>query len=379
MRQQFACYAVSSCQFVPSAQILGMFVRAWLPLFVLIFALSTRTASAQHERLQVRVVASNGIPLSGALVALVDQQNAVVAEGLSSEAGTRTLSAAPGTYRVRVRRIGYQPFFSDAVTLPRSSELVIKVDDRKVVLSAMVIKANTKCGKFDKDNDQLALVWEEISKALLSSKLTIADLNNLARARVYRTQTDAAGTVLKSDTTYVSIHDRAPFSAIDPAILARDGYVTGNVRIGWTYFGVDESILLSPAFSATHCFHLTKDKSRSGQLGMAFEPVPGQKNADVEGILWIDEKASELRDIVFTFTNAGLLTKFHAGGSTQFRRLPSGAWIVQEWKLRAPNLLIVNQFMRGESVSVSGYSEDGGGVVMSSPADSVSGHEQTVL
>jgi hypothetical protein len=347
-----------------------MFARTRLFLLVLICAFSARSVCAQQAGLQVRVVASNGIPLSGALVALVDQQNVAIAEGLTGEAGTRTLSAGPGTYRVRVRRIGYQPFFSEAVTLPRSTELVVKVDDRKVVLSAMVIKANTQCGKFDKDNEQLALVWEEISKALLSSKLTSSDLENLARARIYRKQTNAGGIVVKSDTTYVSINDRAPFSAIDPAILARDGYVIGNPRKGWTYYGVDESILLSPAFSATHCFYLVKDKNnRPGQLGMAFEPVPGQKNADVRGILWVDEKASELRDIVFTFTNAGLLTKFLAGGSTQFRRLPSGAWIVQEWKLRAPNLIIMNQYMRGETVTVSGYSEDGGGVVVSSLAN----------
>ncbi|MBA3657362.1 MAG: carboxypeptidase regulatory-like domain-containing protein [Gemmatimonadaceae bacterium] len=320
-------------------------------------------AGAQ-ESLRVKVVAANGLPLSGALVALVDQSSTSFAEGLTGEAGTRTLSASPGTYRLRVRRIGYQPFFSDPVTLPRTGEFVVRVDDRRVVLSTMVISASTRCGKVDRDGEALASVWEEISKALRSSQLTTEDLTNLAQAKVYRKEFDEFGLVTRSDSILVPIGKQKPFSAIEPESLAKDGYVRGNQLKGWEYFGVDETVLLSGSFIATHCFRLRRDKARPGQVGLAFEPEEGRRKADVHGVLWVDENASELRDIEFSFTNAGLLTRFSANGQTKFQRLPSGAWIIQEWKLRAP-ILTIRPGAR-ERVVVTGYVEDGGGVVISS-------------
>jgi hypothetical protein len=36
--------------------------------------------------------------------------------------------------------------------------------------------------------------------------------------------------------------------------------------------------------------------------------------------------------------NAGPMTRYEAGGFTRFRRAPSGAWLVEEWKLTAPRL-----------------------------------------
>ncbi len=321
------------------------------------------SAPAQ-ESLKVRVVAPNGLPLGGALIALVDQSNIALAEGMTGEAGTRTLSAPAGNYRVRVRRIGYQPFFSSAVMLPRASEFVVTVDDRRVVLSAMVITATARCGKFDRNGEALAAVWEEISKALRASQLTTEDLAAIARAKIYRKEFDRAGTVTRSDSIFVPIRNQKPFSAIDPESLAKEGYVRGNQVKGWEYYGVDETVLLSESFAATHCFRLTRDTARPGQLGMAFTPADGRRNADVQGTLWVDENASELRDIEFGFTNAGLISRFNANGRTKFLRLPSGAWIIEEWKLRAP-ILAVQPGARG-GVVVRGYVEDGGGVVLSS-------------
>lgn len=332
-------------------------------LFALAFCVSVCGLNAQAPGLQVRILASNGIPLSGALVALIDQQGNALAEGLTGENGARTFAQGRGIYRVRVRRIGYQPYFSGEVTLPRTGEFVVRVDEKRIVLSAMVITATDMCGQLNRNSEALALVWEEIAKALRSSQLTAADLENLARARIYRKEIDAHGHVTKIDSTNVPIQSRKPFRAIDPESLARDGYVRGNQSTGWEYFGIDETVLLSESFIATHCFRLTRDKGRPGQVGMTFEPISGRSRADVKGVLWLDEKASELRDIEFSFVNAGLLSRFNASGFTKFRRLPSGAWIVEEWKLRAPILLAIRSGAR-EQISVTGYVEEGGGVVI---------------
>jgi hypothetical protein len=53
----------------------------------------------------VRLQSTGGSAIEGALVALIDARDSVVAEGLTTEAGRRVLRVAAGTYRVRARRI----------------------------------------------------------------------------------------------------------------------------------------------------------------------------------------------------------------------------------------------------------------------------------
>lgn len=324
------------------------------------------SAQSQLSELRVRFTSSTDQPPGGALVGLVDASNRLVTEGLTSEAGTILLRAPAGTYTVRVRRIGFLPFVTEPVTLPRLQEFAVRADDRRVTLSTMVITARSDCGKLTRDSEALATVWEEISKALRASQITASDLKSLLRAHVYRKMESAGGRVISSDTVFVGIGGAKPFGAIAPAELADSGYVRGNEDSGWEYFGVDETVLLSPEFADTHCFHLLRDRKRAGQMGMVFEPIPRRSNADVKGVLWLDEETSELREVFFRFTNAGLLSQFNANGFTKFRRLRSGAWIVEEWWLRAPKLTM--RIGVSERIRVAGYVEDGGGVILSSAA-----------
>src|SRR4029077_2169307 len=92
-------------------------------------------ARGQEAKTDLRIsLNGSGTPISGALVALLDGHDSVVAEGLSTESGARVLRVAPGVYRVRVRRIGYMPFISAPVSLPRESELSLNVESTRVVL-----------------------------------------------------------------------------------------------------------------------------------------------------------------------------------------------------------------------------------------------------
>lgn len=345
-------------------------------LLALLLKVPCLGAQPQTVELRVRLEAAPGIPVGGALVALLDPSGRVITEGLSSEDGRRLLRATAGSYRVRVRRIGFQPFLSEPVSIPRTGELNLLVETQRVVLDAIVVRARSECRRIDRDAEALVTVWEEIAKALRASELTLGDLSGIARARVYRREVELGGAVTASDTTIIAVTDRRPFGAADPAFLARDGYVRGNEYRGWRYFGPDEMVLLSEEFAATHCFSLMRDPARRGQIGLVFDPVPRRRVPDIAGVLWLDESSAELREMIFRYVNAGLASQYESGGFTRFRRMPSGAWIVDEWRLRMPRLRVRPGAF--STVSLLGFMETGGGIIADRGRAAASGPTATL-
>jgi hypothetical protein len=341
----------------------------WALPFCACAVLLPRLSAAQDPTdLRVRLESSPGVVVMGALVALLDEHDSVVTEGLTTERGTRTLRAPAGTYRLRVRRIGYLPFISTPVSLPRGDEMLVRVESPKVVLQNIVVTSNSKCHRDDPGARALSVVWDEVEKALRSSQITNADLVGIGRAEVFRRVRSLNGAEVSSDTTSFTIGTKRPFAAIAAERLAVDGYVIGDEGEGWRYYAPDETVMLSDQFAATHCFRLVRDGAHSGQIGVAFEPAPGRHVADIKGTLWVDEGTSELREIVFRFVNAGVLSQFEAGGFTHFARLASGAWIVDDWILRAP--LLAREAGDGYATRLvrTGYTEDGGRIVATSVA-----------
>jgi hypothetical protein len=336
--------------------------RALLAAIVVAGLLPLGAASPQGSDLKVRLQSNDGIPIAGALVALLDANDSVVVEGLSGEGGTRVLRAPSGVYRVRTRRIGFLPLVSSPVALPRQEELVLVVETTRVVLDQIVVNSKSQCGRSDAGSLALGLVWDEIDKALRASQLTISDLSGFGRARVYRRQI-RSGEVVNSDTSFFDIVDQRPFGAIHPDSLAKTGYVVGDEARGWMFYAPDETVLLSDQFAATHCFRVIREGGRPGQIGVAFEPVPKRRLADIVGVLWVDEASAELREVVFRFVNAGVIGRYEATGFTRFLRVPSGAWIVDEWLLKLPRLAARPSIYSGQEYTLAGYDERGGGIV----------------
>src|SRR6267378_647978 len=124
----------------------------------------TSSARGQEAKTELRIsLNAVGMPVSGALIAVLDGHDSVVAEGLSTESGARVLRAPPGVYRVRVRRIGYLPFVSGAVSVPRESELSLNVESPRVVLESIVVNSKSPCRR----NDQGVAVGAVCRDALL--------------------------------------------------------------------------------------------------------------------------------------------------------------------------------------------------------------------
>jgi hypothetical protein len=317
------------------------------------------SAQEQSSTLRVRLEAQDR-QLGGALVALLDQAGRVPAEVLSTDRGTASLNAPPGVYRVRVRRIGYQPYYSEPISLPREGEFLVRVQSERVVLATMVVSAAARCGTVQEDAAALSTAWQEIAKALRASQITRGDLSSLGTATIYIKDLDRRGGIISADTLVLPAARGRPFAAVDPAWLTSSGYVRGNPRDGWEYFGPDEAVLLSPGFGETHCFRVVRDPKRAGDIGVAFEPLKDRRQADIAGVLWIDEKSSELREMTFRYRNVDIASRFSPGGTIRFRRLPSGAWIVNEWSLKLPKLAARSTTMQG--VEVIGFIEKGGRV-----------------
>jgi hypothetical protein len=216
------------------------------------------------------------------------------------------------------------------------------------------------------------VVWDEIDKALRASRITDGDLKGVGHAEIFHRRVTMAGVVLSADTSYFTIGSQRPFVAVSAEQLAAKGYVTGDERLGWVYNAPDETVLLSEQFAASHCFRLVRDRAHPGLIGVGFEPAPAHKTADITGVLWVDESTSELREIVFRFVNAGVFSQYDAGGSTHFVRLHSGAWIVDNWKLRAPLFELREEPYTAPHLVKTGYAEDEGRIL---PGKSVSGSD----
>lgn len=339
--------------------------RVWILLAsVAAAAVCARPLPAQviEAGLRIRVESTDGARLPGALVALVDSTQRVIREGVSDEAGMRSLRAPPGSYRIRVRRIGFLPFLSEPVSVAHGSEIALRVDSPRVLLETIVVTSRSKCGRIDPGERVLAVVWDEIAKALRASQLSARDFADYTQAFVYHKQVSPNGFVVSSDTTFRAVGNARPFGAHHPAVLVAHGYVVGNEELGWIYYAPDETVLLSEDFAATHCFQVVRDKDRPGQVGIEFKPVSGRSVADVAGVLWVDQSTAELRELIFRYVNAGLLERFKAGGFARFRRLQSGTWIVDDWGLRAP--ILEKGRDRYGDVRVIGYVEDGGGLIV---------------
>lgn len=334
--------------------------RVILSFTLLLATARSPEAQTSADNLRVRIE-SGATRLGGALVALVDERDRVLSEQLSSEAGVAVLAAPPGQYRVRVRRIGFRPFYSEPVTVPRSTELLLLVESPRVTLNSLVVSAPSQCGRINRDAPTLSALWEEISKALRASQLTPTDLDRLSRKHMYRREIGTDGMIISGDSSDEAVSNKRPFGSPDPTSLALSGYVRGDQERGWIYFGPDEAVLLSDGFASTHCFRAVRDRKRPYQIGMAYEPTPRRRQSDIKGVIWLDEASSELREIVFRYVNAGILTQFEPGGFSRFSRMPSGAWIVSEWQLRMP-LLRIKVGLRPE-VSAGGYVENGGRVI----------------
>lgn len=305
------------------------------------------------------VARGTGDPISGAFATLRRADGSRVDAGLTGDDGAFVLQAdAGGRYRLRVERIGFQTWTSEAFELNPASMLRrrFRVPVEPVSLETISVRADRRCAGDLSEAKAAGRLWTEARKALDVRAWTESrrPYRFDTRRRVRVEARDPRRVVLDSTGTWSGVSG-SPFRSAPAESLAAEGWVQpeGGSHV---YYGPDAGALLSDAFRRTHCFSVTdpgsspadlapSDSAGGDPVGIAFEPAPGRGEPDIRGVLWLDRSDGTLRELAFRYTWIPAdASPAPYGGRVWFRRLEGGAWIVDRWRLRAPN--VTNNLVR---------------------------------
>jgi hypothetical protein len=279
-------------------------------------------------------------PIPGAFVVLQDSAGVTVSTTLTSSAGTWLLRPPrAGTYRLRADRIGYASFTSEPLTVTAGEAIMhrLVVAVAPVGLSELAVEgAGGQCEVMREESLTVYRVWEEARKALAAIVWTGQQQYYRFDAVQFQRVLDAKG-VPTSAVEYeeVRFFGRHPFRSIPTRDLILGGFVQ-RIAGSMQYYGPDADVMLSRDFLRRHCFRLV-NTDETELVGLDFEPMDDARVIDISGTMWLNGESSELRRLDFRYENLDLHVDMERlGGTVEFARLPSGAWIVQRWAIRTP-------------------------------------------
>lgn len=286
----------------------------------------------------------SGRPIDGAFVVLLDERGSEITAALTDDLGVFLLQAPDeGRYTVRAERIGYDSFSSPVLRLSLGPPLQYRFEMpvRPVELETLSVESERRCESLPEDGRRMARVWEEAKKALTAAVWTKEQRAFRFTTRLHRSTLDPAGRrVLEHETEIQSGLSVNPFQALPVEELAASGYTRRLASDTTEYFAPDAQVLLSDAFLDDHCFRVVDGGGETeGMIGLAFDPLLQTEQTDISGVLWLDRKSAHLQFIRYRYENLALgVESDELGGRVGFRRLPGGAWIVDDWYIRMPVL-----------------------------------------
>lgn len=315
--------------------------------------------------------ASTAEPVEGALVLLLTEEGRQVGGYLTNQAGRFLIQApGPGTYLLRAERIGYETITSEPFRVSEGEHFGIQLNaaETAIELEGIEVEGDQRCVVRPGEGLQLASVWDEARKALTVQEWTEREGSYRFQVVRYERELDPAGLVVRSETRAVrSGVVGEPIRSLPADDLMANGFVRPLTDGGYEYYGPDASVLLSDEFLDTHCFRLTRDADRFGEIGLSFEPVRRTGIPDIAGTLWLDAATARLRVLEYTYTWAPWEEVRGAGqGRVEFENLPSGAWVVRSWWIRMPLAgrdVAMGVMQRSRGVRLVGIKEVGGGIL----------------
>ncbi len=347
-------------------------MTAWRALVRATLGLALLAAPAAGQEAAVRlagvlVSARDGAPVDGAVVSLVDIDEAVLGQALSDGDGVFSLPPPPpGAYRVRVARIGYESWTSGPIRIDSaqgSGPLRFEIPVRPVALPDLMTTAQNDCPTTPEERRRAFELYESVLPILASVSRT-EDLGALRMRMVRPVKVWRRGQFLYGyDTTMVLSSRSLPNAS--PEHLAANGYAEAINDTLTTFYAPDGDALASPGFLATHCLSTAKAGDEV-TAGLAFEPRPGRADVvQVAGVLWIDTVATEPRELEFRYASLRPFLRLHLepplraeiqsrfrrprfgrtrivesffGGSLRFGRIAGDRWVIREWRIDRPIL-----------------------------------------
>lgn len=358
-------------------------VRAWIAIPFAFVASLAAFAPAPAQTIHGQLVEKGtNAPVPGAFVVLLDESDQQRDAALTDAAG-RFLLAAPGQgeYTLGLDRIGYFSTRTDPIALSEDQVIRYRLETivAPVALHDIVVALESECRIRPEEGQTVTRVWEEARKALNATAFTqqmgLLRSTVVARERVLDPFSFAVRE--ESERRRSGVTHGSPYVALPPSILTRSGYA----RFGeeeQVYYGPDANTLLSDDFLDTHCFRLREPPPEEPHsIGVWFEPVRDHRLPDIRGTLWIDERTAELDRLEYNYTNLPpAVERRGAGGEIDFERLPTGEWIIREWRIRMPVIRIPDDRMYSHLTmdpdervaTVVRIKEDSGEVIEIAPA-----------
>lgn len=290
------------------------------------------------------------VPLAGTLVTLTTRDGDTRTV-LTDDRGRFAIRAPEaGEYTLELKRIGVRRTVTSPFALAsgETREMDVALAGVPQNLSELRITEAARCAARPSDGEEMAAIWEDARAALMATRLTRHDARFIAKIVRFRRMLDPSSMNVQSEDrqeqTGVTL---TPFKSAATGDLSRRGYVVGDSNV-MEYRGPDADVLLSDAFISEHCFGTVQGTRKYPSLvGLSFQPVEGRSVPDIAGVLWLDRATHELRRLEFTYTRLPHKIKSdqlsRLGGEVDYKRMPTGAWIVERWAIRMPMITVIKE------------------------------------
>jgi hypothetical protein len=309
--------------------------------------------------------------VAGVRVTLFDEDGARVVTAMSDARGRVVLRArSPGLHTLRAERIGFRSVEIPGLSLRAGETLEqrIEVPVEVIALEGLVVEADRRCVLRPEEGERTAALWEEARKAL--AEVEESDRQGLFRYRVeqYERSLDPSTLEVRQErTSALSWLADVPYESLPPEDLVERGFIQDRDD-GSYYYAPDAGVLLSEAFLDAYCFRAVPGPEEAPNLvGLAFEPVSGRRNPDIQGTLWLDSRSGHLRFAEFRYLRGPGPDDQRIGGRVEFTQLPTGAWIVDRWWIRMPEVAVRTRWHRTTGTrmdqTIGGIAETGAEVI----------------
>lgn len=299
------------------------------------FTVAGSRLAAQEVRIEV-VELTNGKPIVGANVSLVDDHGLTVLGSFSDPGGHLVLRApTSGKYVVRSDKVGYDTWNS-VVLHVTGTPIHVRVGMLPTrIPTAVVARTEMACQLLTPPGTPAGDLWVNIKKALTASALTEAQGLVPLDVDLYERALDRNLGVVSERKEQRSRIARRPATGIswDQIDSARRG--GGDV-----YRAPDVAALVSDQFVKSHCFAAIRGYGpETGLTGLEFRPAKVGSLPELTGILWVDPKVNALRSLNFDYVNLPIpLRVARTTGRLEFQQLSGGQWIVPRWYIRMPRV-----------------------------------------